>query len=394
MNNKHLVFCGYNVFPYGFAQTQRILLIAKGLKELNCNITVFCTYGTYNKTQPNVIYKGQYEGIDYLYCSGLTIRPTSFINRNIKKFKGYFVEFYKLLQYKLVGKLDYIFISTNYFNNVLYYSIISKILFVPTVIDNTEFWSASKKDNFGIEAKLYDYLSPILFKKVICISDYLYQQTIKTKSISNVIKIPVVVDFSKFTNSQDDMRIKEKMILFCGSASYYPIIDFIITSFELVKVDSVKLVIVSSNGSELDYNKLKNRIQQSSKSSSIEFKSNLKFNDLISLYIMSYALLIPMRNNIQDIARFPHKLGEYTASRSIIITTNNGEIPNYFEDMKNALVANEYNSSIFAEKIEYAVNNYSSLSKLRESSYETGLKNFDYKVNGQRIYNFLFPNTL
>lgn len=394
VKQKHIVFCGYNVFPLGFAQTQRVLLIAKGLEKQDCKITVLCTYGTYNKHKTNVKAKGQFESIKYIYCSGLSYRPDSFFLRNFRKIIGFIYEFFLLLKYRISGDLNYIFISTNFFKNVLYYSLISKVLFVDSAIDNTEFWSASKKKYFGIGPKLYDYLSPLLFKKVICISDYLYNHTLKVKNISDVLKIPALVDFSKFNISQNVTQEKEKAILFCGSITYYPVIDFIISSFEIANLYSIKLIIVASNGRDHDYERLNQRIRKSSKANLIVLKSNLIYYELVDLYLTSQALLIPLRPNTQDIARFPHKLGEYTASKGIIITTNFGEIPNYFKDGKNALVVEKYDILNFAKKIEYAINNYDLLTSLKEEAYKTGLRNFDYNINGQKVYNFLFSSTM
>jgi glycosyltransferase involved in cell wall biosynthesis len=390
MNKKHLVFSGYNVFPIGFAQTQRLLLFAKGLEEQNCNITVLCRYGTYKKSEHNVDAKGQYEGINYIYCSGLSFRPNVFIIRNIRKIIGIFNEFYILLKYRISGKLDYVFISTNYLSNVLFYSIISKVLFVPAVIDNTEFWSASRNN---VASKLYDYLSPLLFQKVICISDYLYNHTVRMKKSANVLKIPAIVDFSKFNISDNNNTVDDKSILFCGSATYYPIIDFIISAFEMADLIKVKLIIVASNGQKTDFERLNERISNSSKSNLIELKSNLAYNDLVKFYINSCALLIPLRPTIQDTARFPHKLGEYTASKGIIITTNNGEIPNYFKDMKNALIADEYDITLYAKKIEYVIKECENLGKLKNASFDTGMEFFDYKKNGKRIFDFLFSKS-
>jgi glycosyltransferase involved in cell wall biosynthesis len=394
MKKKYIVFCGYNVFPHGFAQTQRILLIAKGLTENNCNTTILCTYGIYDKTQTQVKYKGQIDGINYIHCSGLAFRPNSFIIRNLRKIWGGVVEIYLLLKFRIYGELDYLFISTNSFKKSLYYSILSKFLFVHSVIDNTEFWSApTRMKRFSLDAKLHDYLSPMLYSKVICISDYLYNYTLKTRTHPHILKIPALVDFSLFHLSTDTTQINERSILFCGSAAYYPIIDFIISAFELANVNGVRLILVASNGVGSDYDKLNSRIKNSTKTNSIEIRSNLKYSELIQLYKDSNALLIPLRPNIQDMARFPHKLGEYTASKSIIITTKFGEIPNYFQDMKNALVANDFETNQFAEKIEFSINNYHNLNILREASYQTGVKYFDYKLNGTRIYNFLFPSS-
>jgi glycosyltransferase involved in cell wall biosynthesis len=103
-------------------------------------------------------------------------------------------------------------------------------------------------------------------------------------------------------------------------------------------------------------------------------------------------LLIPLRQNDEDKARFPHKLGEYCASQGVIITTNNGEVPNYFTDLQNALVAESLNSDLFAEKMDYAITNKLNLSQIRRNAYKTGLQNFDYKTNGAKICDFLFNN--
>ena len=47
-------------------------------------------------------------------------------------------------------------------------------------------------------------------------------------------------------------------------------------------------------------------------------------------FFNSEALLIPLRNTIQDIARFPNKLSEYVGVSGLIITTDVGEIKDYF----------------------------------------------------------------
>ena len=394
MVKKHLAFCGYNVFPHGFAQTQRLLLIAKGLEINNCNTTVICRYGTYQTKTDGVFSEGVYDGIKYKYCSGSPIRPVSFLRRNVQKLYGLINEFLLLLKMRISGKLDYIFVTTNSFDNVLYYSLISKLLFTRSVIDNMEFWSAVKRSKWSLGEKLHDQLSPILYSKVICISDFLVNQARKTRSKSNILKIPAIVDYSKFDRNDGDSssHSKSDYLLFCGSAVYFPIIDFIIESFERTNDKKTALIIVSSNGGKSDFEKLNLRISESAKKELIELKSNLSYSVLIDLYKKSTALLIPLRQNDEDKARFPHKLGEYCASKSVIVTTNNGEVPNYFTDLQNALVAESLNSDLFAEKMDYAITNKLNLNQIRRNAYKTGLQNFDYKTNGAKIYNFLFNN--
>jgi glycosyltransferase involved in cell wall biosynthesis len=389
---KHLAFCGYNVFPHGFAQTQRLLLIAKGLEINNCNTTVICRYGTYQTKTDDVFKEGVYEGIKYKYCSGSPIRPVSFLRRNVQKLYGLLNEFLVLLKMRISGKLDYIFVTTNSFDNVLYYSLVSKLLFTRSVIDNMEFWSAVKRSKWSLGEKLHDQLSPILYSKVICISDFLVNHARKTRSKSKILKVPAIVDYAKFdgNDSGNSSHNTIDYLLFCGSAVYFPVIDFIIESFEKTNDKKTALIIVSSNGSKGDFEKLNRRISGSAKKALIELKSNLPYSNLVDLYKHSLALLIPLRQNDEDKARFPHKLGEYCASKSVIITTNNGEVPNYFTDFQNALVADSFDSDLFAEKMDYAIRNKSNLNQIRLNAYKTGLENFDYKINGSKIHRFLF----
>jgi len=393
MKRKYLVFCGYNVFPNGFAQTQRLLLVAKGLELNNCDTLVLCRYGTYENNSDYVSSNGSFEGINYKYCSGSAYRSSSFFRRNLLKIYGIINELFNLLFLRITGKLDYIFVSTNSFDKVLYYSIVSKILFTRAVIDNMEFWSAVKRHKWAFGEKLHDQLSPILYSKVICISDFLVNQAIKTRSKSNILKIPAIVDFNKFNEANDSETLNLKnnrYILFCGSAVYYPVIDFIISAFEITMDKNICLIIVSSNGSKSDFEKLRNRISSSNKNDLIELLSNLSYNNLVQLYQKSIALLIPLRPGEEDKARFPHKLGEYTASKGIIISTKNGEIPNYFLNMQNALIADSFDPILFAEKIDYAITHEAELQYMRQNAYKTGLDNFDYKINGSKIYSFLF----
>lgn len=389
MLHHSIVFCGYNVFPLGYAQTQRLLLIAKGLKGTGVKVQVLCRYGTYDSSIAAVEAKGDFEGVPYLYCSGSPYRNSNFVLRNGKKLLGLIREFSFLLLKRIQGELDYIFVCTNSFPNVLYYSFISRLLLTKSVIDNTEYWSAIDRHRFKLLDKLYDKYSPLLCNRIICISDFLYRHSLKSKGSNQVLKIPAIVDFSKF-EEYPAIENHNKFMMFCGSLVYFEVIDFVISSFENMEMDSVGLVLVASNGNHADFLKLQTRLANSSKRDLITFESDISYERLVGLYKSSLALLIPMRNTMEDIARFPHKLGEYTAAKGVIITNDEGEIPNYFYDMDNALVCKNFSVQEYSSKMEYAVKYMSELSFMRARAYKTGMLNFDYRVLGEQIGEFLF----
>ena len=89
------------------------------------------------------------------------------------------------------------------------------------------------------------------------------------------------------------------------------------------------------------------------------------------------ALFIPLRNTVQDIARFPNKICEYAACSGVIVTTNYGEIPYYFKDKINAVIAEDFTAESIAKQLDWLYNNPSALPSIKKESYLLGRNVFD-----------------
>lgn len=384
----HIVYVGYPGFPDGHAQVERQKLIAKGLEANGCKVTVICRYGIQEEGSSFVIPEvGEYENIEYRYASGLTFRPNSFPKRNFFKLKGLIRELRLILKYKSEYNLDVVFITTNSFYNVVYYSLIALICRVPSVLDNVEYWSSrqgigfwEKFDNF-----LYDRYAYKLASKVICISDFLLQIVQRGSPGKPVLKVPAIVDYDKF---QYPPTQQIPYFLFCGSAVYIEIIDFILKAYEKLGTINYKLYLVT-NGSNEQMDRVKKRIEQSPSREAIHLFSSLSYDALTRLYLESSALLIPLLNRQQDIARFPHKIGEYCASRRVIVTTNIGEIKYYFKDQENALVAEQPNIENFAIKMQQVMADPDAAERLAINSFLMGKEHFDYRQLGKKVFGLL-----
>jgi glycosyltransferase involved in cell wall biosynthesis len=92
---------------------------------------------------------------------------------------------------------------------------------------------------------------------------------------------------------------------------------------------------------------------------------------------------------LKDEARFPHKIGEYTAANRPIITTDFGEIKYYFKDMENALIADQFDPLLYAGKMEFAMNHPEIMKTIVENARLTGLKYFHYKNHGIALRKFI-----
>jgi glycosyltransferase involved in cell wall biosynthesis len=371
--NPHILSVGFNFFPVGQAQVQRQLLIAKALIMKGFDVTVLCRYGDHRPGE-NVELEGEYEGINYIYCSRTTVRPDNILIRNFLKFKGLINEIKAYYRFSKKHNLKGAIVSTNRFYNIIFYYLMGKILNITTVVDNVEYWTSIKniKGWKRFDKMLYDKFYFHFTDRIICISDFLIGK-IGNHNRDSTIKIPAITDFEKFDIKSGRKLVEEKYFLYCGSMAYFDVMTFIINSFNRINLDNVFLVLVTNKPERIIQYKNK-----TAKHDLIKILTNLKYEDLINLYKNSEGLLIPLRNNIQDQARFPHKIGEYCASGKPVITNWVGEIKNYF-NTTNAFICDGFDENQFADAMIEVITDPVRADLIGKKGYELGLEVFNYK---------------
>lgn len=388
---KHIVYLGSSGFPYGMAEIQKIILISKSLVLKNNQVTVISTQGVHNrKDYPHFDPQSKYENIDYEYTSGDVFRHENFFKRNTLKIKGFLNEFRSIKNKKKNNKIDFAILSTHNFYLVLYYCLLSKIFGFKTVLNYVEFYSGVKKAPHDLRNRLNDYLfdkyAPKLVNSILPISEFLIDHIRKVAPQKEYLKIPGLTDFERYNNIEVEKN--EKYILFCGATQYLEVIHFIIDSYNMVTDNSVYLYLVV-NGSEEAKAQVIDYFRETKKGGLIKVFSKLSEKELFTLYKNAKALLIPLRPNFQDIARFPHKTGEYMASGNPVISTNYGEISYYFQDKENIFLAEEYDLKQYAEVIEYVIKNEIEAKQVGLRGKELARKLFDYRSKSSDIDNFL-----
>ena len=100
----NVVWLGESGFPYGLAAIQKTIILGDALTKAGVQFTVINRKGVFNPGQhTSVKAKGKFEGINYIYASGITYRPKNFIVRNFMKIKGAIHEYLLL---RKMGKED------------------------------------------------------------------------------------------------------------------------------------------------------------------------------------------------------------------------------------------------------------------------------------------------
>ena len=122
---------------------------------------------------------------------------------------------------------------------------------------------------------------------------------------------------------------------------------------------------------------MKKKIQTLKTAKHIHIYSNLEFNELIGIYKNAEILLIPLRNNNQDKARYPHKIGEYAICSKPIISNKIGQVGIDFEHLKNIYFANDYSAGSISQAIIALVNDKELMKNLGMNA----------RLNGEKLFN-------
>ncbi len=386
-----LYFEGWG-FPYGLAAIQKMRLISRSLVGAGANVTVISNRAVHRRgSVPDFPPEGTFEGINYVYTAGSIYRPDSPLPRNLMKIKGVVKELYLLLRLARQGRIDAAILGTLSFWWVLYYACISRVLRFPLVYEYVEFLSSHSARNSmtrRLNDRLIDRYVFRLVDGVLPISNFLSNHAKRIAPRLPQLQIPVLVDSRRF--SPRYVKSDPPYFLFCGSLAYLEVIVFILDAYDRITSDSQSwLLYLIVNGKNDSLKNLQEQIRVRKNASGIRVLSGLAESELEETYANASAMLIPLRPNLQDQARFPHKIGEYLATGNPVVTTDYGEASVYFLDGVNALVASRYEPGEFATKLDWVIAHPGEAKMIGERGRALALRSFEYSLYGDPLREFL-----
>jgi glycosyltransferase involved in cell wall biosynthesis len=383
---KKVIFLGLSGFPFGMAAISKQKLLAKSLINAGWEAHVINKRSVHQKKR-EIEKKGNVEGILYTYLYN-PYRQNNFVLRNLQKLFSPVLEFIELCRIKRKTKFFVAVVSNSnmYFNSVGYY-LMSRIIGFKLIHNTAELYI--NRSNTGIKRRLNDKL----FNKY---GLYFYDGYIPiSQAIINYFKIkhrvyhyiPTITDISAY----DSIKIKAglgKYFLFCGSAAYYTAVEFIINAFKLSNLTDHTLILVTG-GSMSEINKIRDKIAAVGLENKIEIKSGIPDKELLTYYKSAIALLLPMFETIQDKARFPHKLSEYLASETVVLSSPVGEVGHHLTHSKNVLFSPPDDVDKFAENMRWVNENTDDAKNIGISGRQFCEKKFNYYEISNGFSDFL-----
>lgn len=382
-----ILFCGLSGIPNkASASINRYLAIGQTLSENN-EIIYINRFPLFKENDAQSSENYSFKIID---ATKTKFRPASFFKRNFLKLTSYLYEFDTIRRLRKEKKIDWMNIYTQYFGIFMLYFLYSKIFRYKTILHYVEFRSKFIKRSFfyRINDILFDKIAVLLCDVIIPISTTLDEYVRFINPKAKTLIIPPICDFKYFA-SVDSKLSDKKYFIFCSSITYEEVILFVIQSYlKLKNNENVDLHLVI-NG-KIENQEINNLILENNKK--IFLFSNLSYEDLIAKYKASLAALVPLRNTVQDCARFPQKICEFIASNRPIITTPYGEITNYFTSKKDAIIAKEYDIQSYSEEMDWAITHGDELETISRNSYFLGIQHFNIEGYSSKINNILASN--
>ena len=365
---------------YSFDATNtKCYYMAKTLKSYGLNVAILSS--TYYQQEPITKKVGRYGDVKY-YMPCVHRKSTSRVKRLYLRFK-YILKVVGFLVYlkKKWTRVHFIFDDNSIpFPFLLLLSWIGVI----ELIFNLEEWPLAK--NIPYPKRLLSHLFIIFaFKtcrKLVCVSSYLIAQAEHFNKKAKVFKLPAL---TKFNQSKCDLEIdasnQDEIIrfLYCGNVGYSEVIFAILHAYENIsglKNDQMLELILILHGNTLQLQEISDYVRHSEYP--IKIKTSLSEFDLFEEYSQASVLLAPLRLTVQDEARFPQKIAEYTALSKPIITTNVGDIGLYFQLEASAIISENFSVEELAKAMNFVINHRQELEKIGLAGNVVGKKYFDY----------------
>lgn len=345
-------------FPWGMAASNRVKLLAKGLIEHGFDVSYIGTRGANTSQSTNTKLKGVVDGIRYYYPGLSSRRSKSWLLRRIDDFMGKWLSLLFFAKLKVGKQCDAVILYTRNYKEVKFWGFWANNFKTKCFLEICEWPIIYPQKRSNKNAFLYCTRAPFLVDGAIPISDYITQQIHQLAKEKNkqipVCKVPILVDQTLFTSTPSPFKGNKAYLLYSGSLAYSDIILLILKTFVLLKKEGFsKKLIITGNISKEKHGAIINFIEKNGLTHLIAFSGYLNDNEYSNKLKHASALLAPLPDDMQTMARFPTKLAGYLASGNPVITNEYGEAKKLLKHKENAILLNSFTPEALKSAIEF-----------------------------------------
>ena len=380
-------------FPNGLAATNRIKCYAKAVISQGAGCEVIVFRKTENPSNPtNTVGIGMFDSvIPFRYIHGSPVPNKNFF---IRKMEGLTAE-RRTVRY-LKKRLKP--------NDIVFAYIGRDLGFVEKLITLTH----DKKGVFcrdlcelpygtGEETaqtiRCRQYMLERVFPKIdgfVAISDALFDLAKTYASAdSSVIKIPIMVEFAKYSIEDRSDRVKVPFIFHAGTLTEKK--DGFISMLEAFAIAEnrlpfpIRFVVAGDLESSPDKEKICSMIDRYNLKEKIVFLGYLKSDEVLKPLSEASLVVLNKYPNQQNQYGFSTKLGEYMAAGKPVVITRVGEAMNWLSDKENAYIVDYGNTGQLADTIIKAFENPEERRRIGDNARLLCQKAFDYNVYGKAL---------
>lgn len=276
----------------------------------------------------------------------------------------------------------------------IFYYLFCKIYHIKLVLNIMEWHIDAYKYSLitkRIDAFLFDKFAVRLSKGTIAISELILSNLKRISSHSKYLLVPALTDLQKIDKVSLKNLYNFPYVLYCGGIGYLEVIELIIDGFEEYCIseanNNIHLILIL-HGKKCQLEMLQKKITTKSFASQVHILSDLDYNDLITHYKSASALLVPLRNTIQDKARYPQKIAEYAACARPIISNQIGQVERDFKHKLEIYFMKSYSTKGLSTALKEVLSNTELAQIISCNARKKAESYFNYQIYSNIIDNF------
>lgn len=370
------LFCGQSSYPRADSATANRY---RALGEMTANLgyeVVFVNRHPVFRANEHVLSQPQFKAIN---VSGER-SERNWIKRQLVRLISVPREAWKTVKLARSGPISVINVYSQFAFDLVFYYLLAKYLRAECVLHVVEYRSriAHRSATLRVNDLIFEALAPRLFRRFIVISTLIERSIIARKPDAKVSIVPPVCRFEAIS-AIPKIESQRPYFLYCASLAYEDVAWFVIEAFLQLDAPDVDLVLVLSG-------KLSERIRAAcERHESIKVLSKLDYEVLVGMYKGAHALLIPLRNIIQDSARYPQKITEYLAAGRPIISCKIGEVGRHFTNGVNAFLSENYDVSEYSEVMKLSLYDAGKVELIAQEGLRLGAELFDTRAQEHKL---------